>query len=371
MTEEAANEIPASATPIAPTEPPPLVVGPAYELPTARQVVGRGLQLALDATGDVRRASLFTGLLLLAVAAPFLLLVVANLQQLGDALTIATTPGARQADLEPYLGLLVEAYAAGLLAAIGAVAVIVDGSLTVAALIGSRAVGRPLGLRESLQRARQVFWRYAAAVLIVGLINAIATAIIGRLVGADAATPSLGSSLLGSLVGALVAAPFGYIITGTVLGDVGAMTAVRRSVTLARARPALALVIAAFAFVAQAIQLFAISAAAEVVDDLVGAVHPSLDPASASGALAVLVIVALGIVAYGSLVVTVSAISVAPQVTAFLGLTHFSGGLERARVPIADPAGGSRTRWVTWPMLILIAVASLVVAAGIVGGPGG
>jgi hypothetical protein len=318
-------------------------------------------------------------------------LVIANLQRLGDAVGILTSPDATQADIEPYLGLLSEVYGTGVLAAIGAVSVVVDGSLTVAALMGARAVGRPLRLREALQRSRQAFWRYGGAAIIVGIVTGIAGAVVSRIVGVAGIGASLGSRLLASLIGTLVAAPFGYIVTGVVLGDVGAMTAVRRSLTLTRARPALALVIAAFAFLAQAIQLFGISAAAEVVGDLGGALHPDLDPTSGLGSVALLAIVAVGIVAYGSLVVTVGAIAVAPQVAAFLGLTHYAGGLDRARAPepLEPPQGAPttaglepplgtpaivassrpiRTRWVTRPMLLLIGLSLLVMVAGILDG---
>jgi hypothetical protein len=68
----------AATTPTAelPPGPPP---GRAFELPGARQVVGRGLQLAYDSTADLRRASLYIGLLMAAVAGPFALLLLLDI----------------------------------------------------------------------------------------------------------------------------------------------------------------------------------------------------------------------------------------------------------------------------------------------------
>jgi len=65
---------------------------------------------------------------------------------------------------------------------------------------------------------------------------------------------------------------------------------------------------------------------------------------------------------------TVEAIVAAPQVTAFVGLTHYGAGLDAVRYERAgDRAPGFR--WVTRPMAVLIAVevlCAILVLAGAV-----
>ena len=315
----------------------PEASGPTFELPTARQVVGRGLQLAFDASRDIRRVSIYVGLLLLALVGPFVILVVADASRIGDlAASFDLQTGTFDEQTAEALGLVIlQLYVAGALASIGALAIVIDGSLMAVAVLGGRIVDRPLQVLEALQRSRQVFWRYAGAATLVGILSAIVTLVVGLIDGSDGPSASLGSSLLASLAGTALTAPFGYILTATVIGDVSAMTAVRRSLTLARARPALAVVVAAFAFFAQAIQLFGVSAALDVAGSFVEVVHPNLE-AGAETAIVALVLAAIAVVAYGSLTVTVGAISAAPQVAAFIGLTHFAAGLDRARLPSPD-----------------------------------
>ena len=66
-------------------------------------------------------------------------------------------------------------------------------------------------------------------------------------------------------VGALMTAPFAYIVTGIVLGDVGAREAVRRSTILARARWRLAIVVSAVGAAIGYIELFATGAGVDIL----------------------------------------------------------------------------------------------------------
>jgi hypothetical protein len=79
-----------------------------------------------------------------------------------------------------------------------------------------------------------------------------------------------------------------------------------------------------------------------------------------------LVLIGLGLAlsaAFGSLLLTVTAIVVAPQVIAFLGLTHYSGGIDRARdESVLRPP----VRYLTVPMAIGIVVVVLTSIAAIV-----
>jgi hypothetical protein len=213
---------------------------------------------------------------------------------------------------------------------------------------------------------------------------------------------SSGADLLSVFVSTLVTAPFGYVAAGIILGDADAGTALRRSTTLARARPRLAVVVATFAFLAGVLELFGIGAAADAVGRIIAFEHLSFDP-TGGDVLVALPVIAAALIALGSLGLTVAAIVAAPQVIAFLGLTHYSAGLDRVISPARDPAmyggeppgGGHATllgseaavdpaaapesawvrgaephpekfRWVTIPMLVLIVFAAFIAIAGLI-----
>jgi hypothetical protein len=331
----------------------------AFELPTARQVVGRGLQLAYDSSGDLRRASLYIGLLLAAAAGPFAVLLLVDLPRL-STISFDGSDEAIQAQVPGLVSLIGPLYGAGALALLGLISASVDGLLVALSLLGGRAVGQPMPLRSCVARARQVFWRYLAAAFVVGTISTIVSLVV--LIATGSFSPgggSLGASLLGSFLATVVVAPFGYIASAIVLGDVSAGAALRRSITLARARPRLAITVAAFAFAAGALQTFGISVAGDLIQAIDEVVHPELDLTSPLLILALPLVLA-ALVALGSLSVTVAAVAAAPQVMAFLGLTHYSGGLDRARPAV-------RVRWVTLPMVVLIVLEALVALSGIAG----
>jgi hypothetical protein len=384
-----------------PSEPPgPEPLPPGFELPTAREVVGRGLQLAYDSTRDLRRASVYVGLLVAAVGTPFAALLLVDLPHFADL--NLEDPTQLQAEGGLLLRLFVPLYIVGSLAVLGWVAATIDGLLMAVALLAGRAIGQPLRLREALTRARQVFWRYGAAAFVIGILSAIVSSAILLATGGFTRGGSLGSSLLASFISTLVAAPFGYVATGIVIGDVGAGEALGRSVTLVRARKRLAVVVAAFAFAAGALQTFGLGVAADLVGNVASVLHPDVGLEGA-GVIVVFVLVVVGLVALGSLSLTVNAVTTSPQVAAFLGLTHFTAGLDRARlpadVPSASPAPASpalpaleasepdvpasptapvlgwsprvqrvrRARWVTIPMALMIVLEVVIAGAGVAG----
>ena len=142
--------------------------------------------------------------------------------------------------------------------------------------------------------------------------------------------PVVGSSLL---VGVILA-PFVYVAVGIVLGDVGSIEAIRRSIRLARARFRLALVLSLFSVVANYLLLFAAGAgldlAARVLEPFT-AEFGSLDPSSLTGFVVAAGLILLALFAGWTLVFSVGALTSASQVVAFLGLTGYSGGLDQAR----------------------------------------
>ncbi len=330
-----------------------------YELPGPRRVVTYGLQLASGVSGELRWASLYIGLLSLGLLGPTLLYGIAVVVHF-SVTNVDSFQGllfANRSALAAFIGL--EALAGG--AIFGWLAVTIDGRLIAISLLAARAGGRAFTLRDATIRARQVFWRMVGAAFLVGIVALVAQLIVLAALG-DLNGSSQGASLIATLVATLVTAPFGYVATGIVLGDVGASESIWRSVRLARARPTIAIVVALFTFAASAIQTFALSAGLGIIVRVGQFLHLGVDAGWFSLVLVVIGILAF-VVALGSLAFTVSAIVVAPQVAAFLGLTFYAGGLDRARRPEADVR--PKFRWITRPMVALMGLLALGALSGI------
>ncbi|HEX3266271.1 MAG TPA: hypothetical protein VHR16_11440 [Candidatus Limnocylindrales bacterium] len=366
--ETAASSAPASPDPA----PEPAPVGApdpsaeaqrVYALPTARKVVSSGLQLALASSSDLRRASIYIGLLALGAFGPTvvgLLLILGRLgDQAGDVLGRLFLGSGAGPPLPPALeaALLIVALES-LVGLVLFLAISVDAQVMGISILGSRAAERPLRMWEAILRARQTFWRVVAAGAVVGVTSTVVQLLIGSALGGLSQSAEA-ASVVSAIIATVVVAPLAYVSTSIVLGDVGAMEALSRSWRLFRVRQRLAIVVVLFTLVTSAIQLFALSAGVDLVTRAAEVLHVSLT----EGALAfvtALVLVLAAVVAYGSLTFTISAVVSAPQVAGFLGLTYFAGGLDRARVEAARPPRGFR--YVTRPMLIAI-----ILLAGVVG----
>ena len=333
-----------------------------YALPTARRVVSSGLQLALASTGDLRRASIYIGLLVLGAFGPPILALLLIIGRLGDragdafgAVFFGQYYGARpQPALEAaLLVVVIEALVGTLLF----FAISIDAQVMAISILGGRADGRPLRLWESIVRARQTFWRMAAAATLVGLISLVIQGLLLSALGGLSRSAEA-ADVAAAIIATVVVAPLAYVSTSIVLGDVGAMEALSRSWRLFKARRLLALVVVLFTLVTAAIQLFALSAGLDLVVRAAELLHLSLTEGALAFATAVVLILA-AVVAYGSLTFTIGAVVSAPQVTGFLGLTFFSGGLDRARGSAAKPPRGFR--YVSRPMAIAMAALTGVV----------
>ena len=139
-------------------------------------------------------------------------------------------------------------------------------------------------------------------------------------------------------------------MTGIVLGDVGASEAVRRSTRLARVRWRLAIAVSAVGAVVGFLELFATGAGIDILARLGGALHLGFD--TATGTVALGIVVMAGVLAVGSLTFTLAALRDAPQVVAFLGMTGYGAGLDRSREPWVGPR--RLERWISIPMEIAI-----------------
>ena len=224
---------------------------------------------------------------------------------------------------------------AAFLALAGYVVAGVESRTLATAVIGGRAEGRPLRLRESIAVARRRFWAVFGANVVVGTHRGARRRPWSRCRSAWRwATSRRSTTGCRSSIGTLVGAPFAYVAAGIVLGEVGVFESIPRSFRLARARKRLALVVALFSILSQFIVLFGISIGGDVVLRVldgtgIGEAFPA--------ALAIPVAAALTF-AFGTLLFLVEAITAAPAVYAFAALTHYTHGLQAGR----DGAGRRR-----------------------------
>jgi hypothetical protein len=232
-------------------------------------------------------------------------------------------------------------------------------------VIGGRAEGRPLRLRESIAIARRRFWPVFWGQVVAGFVGlvggAVATAIADAIVG-PVADIDLGVQLVAGLV---VGAPFVYVTAGLVLGEVSLFESIRRSILLFAARKRLALAVSVFGALSEFIVLFGLGLGLDSTARL-GGVAGMLDAIPAP--VAVLVVAAL-VFAFGTLTFVVAEIAAAPAVFAFAALTHYTHGLEVGRL---EPARVRRPwdPWLTRGMALgaIVALGSLVL--GVLGLPG-
>jgi len=373
--------------PAPPTREPPTIT---FALPSARSLVASGFELLRTSQPELRRASLYIGLLTLLVIGPAAVFVVYLLTQDPEVFGIFfgfQDPGA--------VGSLPSGAAVFAALAIivvpGILAVSIEAQNLGLALLAARYVNRPMTVHEALRRSRQAFWRVLAATMLISVVAVVlslaSAPLIVRFLGEGPDASALASAVFGIAFGM----PFAYMTTGIIVGNVGAVETLKRSLRLARARPRLALVIALFATAVSVIQTFALGAGGDALLRVSEFLHLGFESGPILTLLSVVLILA-GVVAIGSLTFTISAIAVAPQVVAFLGLTHHAAGLDLARRPVAPvsvvapvvppvapeaPVSAwntsppvAQTRLVTLPMLALAAISALVAVAGISGIPG-
>ena len=335
---------PLAPGPVAPDVPVPLT--PAVQ--STRKLLGASFDLLTQSTATMRRASFYIGAIVLGTVGPFALATL--------AFDVASPNG-----LEGYDSLADTAAGVwyGLLAIVaftGLIVAAVESRNMAAAILGGRYAGRPISVAGALARSRMAFWRAIGATIIVGIpvsiVSNIADGVVSTLLNGSTAA----SLVVAFVVGVLVGAPLAYVLTGVVLGDVGAIESVRRSFRVYQARKAAAAFVAGFDLLAVVIVLFGVSVGLELMFDVANAL--GLDTHSGPFALA---IIAGGVIAimfaFGTLIFTALAISLAPQVVMFVGLTRATMGLDHVR-PGADhdPAihrtGHRPFRWLTIPMLL-------------------
>jgi hypothetical protein len=322
-------------------EPPP-VVG-------TRQLIGAGFDLLLRSGDQMRRASFYIGLIVLGTAGPFALGLWGSLLA-ADAFA-GLAPGASDA-ATGWLALLM------LLLLAGVVVASVESTAVAIALLGGAFAGRPVTIPEAVQRSRMTFWLLVVASLVVSIPTLIVQEVIGQ-------ATEVGL-VIGLVVGTLIQAPFVYAQAGIVLGGVGPIEALKRSVRIVRARKVAAIILAILPSVYWLLILLGFGAGVDLAIRAIDALGLGADSGPAGVALVTLVIVMVAF-ALGTLLFTVTAIIYAPQAVMFVGLTRATMGLDRVR-PGGDhdvdrPAPGRpRFRWLTRPMLLGFALGGAALA---------
>lgn len=271
----------------------------------------------------MRRASFYIGAIVLGTAGGYALATWA-VEVAGVHDTVSETQAAMAGALGGWLGLL------ALIAAVGVMVATIESRAMAAAILGGRAAGRPLTVRSALARSRTIFWRVIVVSIIVAIPLGVVQSVVLVVLSAAAPTASGVSLAVTVLAAALVGAPFAYLLTGVVLGDVGPFEATRRSFRVFRVRKAAAILVALFESIAQLLILLGLAAGLDVALRILSSLGLGVDSGTAGLALTTLMIVA-GVFALGTLIFTVSVISIAPQVVMFVGLTHATMGLDHVR----------------------------------------
>jgi hypothetical protein len=358
------SDDPASAAALGPSDEPALVAGPAPSdepAPPAslgwRAVLGGGLDLNVSAARHVRAASIRIGLLVLAAAGPLvviLLAVAARLDVLGELGGVGLDQRQVLLAIDAASGPMIVAFLIGgyCLAALS-----VDSQLLAVHLIASTATGRAFEPRSALQLVRMRFWRLLRANVLIAVILFLPRLLLE---GVIAPSGVVGESqfVALTLLGIILSVPFAYVSALIILGAVGARESVRRSWRLARARPSLALVIAIVNVSVQTLGAFALGAGADLLARLASAL--GLDQATGLGLFVPLgAILGVFIIAAGSLLFTIAALTAAPQVVAYLGLAGTDNGLDALRDPDNPFATPHREPFVTRAMKVALVVEAI------------
>jgi hypothetical protein len=346
--------------PPSPTEPSPPRI-PAVE--STRRLLGASFDLLTLASDDMRRASFYVGAITLITLGPLALASWAS-----EVASVHRTEGEMRAIL---LGGAAGWYSVlATLAGLGLIVAAVESRAMAASILGGRYAGRPVDVRATLARSRMVFWRVVAVSLIVGIPVLIVQQALGLVFEALFGPQTDLSIVASTLAAGLVGAPLAYLLTGVVLGDVPPIEATRRSFRVFRAAKAAAALVAVFETIAVLLVSLGLGVGLDVALKIFGAL--GLGPGSGPVGLAIVTVgVVAAVFALGTLIYTALAISIAPQVVMFVGLTHATFGLDHVqpggdRDPTVRRPGARRFRWLTIPMLIGLAI-GVVALAGFLG----
>jgi hypothetical protein len=337
---------------------------PAPSVESTRRLLGASFDLLTRTSDDMRRASFYIGLVVLGTVGPFAVASFAfgivSVHRTDREVTQLLRSG-----FGIWYGLL------GFLAGCGLAVAAVESRAMAAAILGGHLVRQPVTVREALARSRMVFWRVIVGSIILGVPVFIAQTALDAALASTLGAQTDVSLVSSVVVAAVVGAPLAYLLTGIVLGDVDPFEATRRSFLVFRARKLAAVLVAVFETVAVLLVVLGLGAGLDIALRVFDALGLGSDSGTA-GLILITIGVIVGVFALGTLIYTALAISVAPQVVMFVGLTRATVGLDHVRPGgDRDPAliapGRSRFRWLTIPLRIafILGLAGLLAAVAI------
>lgn len=339
---------------------PPAAPRPEIPLVPTGRLLAASFDLLSRSGADMRRASFYIGLVVLGTVGPLALaswgLLIIDMER--GFTDIDAGFGSSGDPL--FAGL-------GLLAFVGLVVGAVESRTLAMTVLGGRMVEQPVSTRRALARSRRMFWSAILASFLAGIpvffVQGTVATVVAPILGdaVDAATV-----ITSTLVTALIGGPFAYVLAGVVLGDVDPFEALRRSFRVFRARKLAAAIVVVFETITALLVLFGIEAGLDVAFRLFEALGlgPEAGPVGLASTTVGVVAVTF---AFGTLLYTVMAITVAPQVVMFLSLTHATIGLDRVRPggpddPDIRRPGRPRFRWLTHSMLLGFALGGIGLA---------
>jgi hypothetical protein len=326
------------------------------EMPGTLAVVSRGLDLNVAASAEIRRASVYVGLLTLLSVAPIAATLWAFSARQGGLDWLQQLARGLRPHFEPIGPGFGELFTVIVILGFGCMlAIAVDAQLLATILIGAKATDRRFGLEAALALARLRFWRFVRASAMIGLILLIPRFVINQVVMNGRPVGTELQALIVTAIDILVSTPFAYVAAGIVLGSVGARESIRRSWRLAMARWRLALLIGIVNTAVTYIAGFALGAGGDILVRLGTAfgLGTTMGPMQIA-VLAVIVVVA--ILSIGSLIMTIGALTAGPQVVAFLGLTDYSNGLDATQVPDSLVAARRVAPLISWQMQLALVI---------------
>jgi hypothetical protein len=345
-----------------PDVPPP---SPYAGLPTsAGSVLRQTFDLLTRAGPELRRGSFYIGLIVVGLVAPVALLAWGF-----EVALPADTPYSDIISTQDTVNRAAEwTVVASWLALAGFVIAFVESRALAMAILGARLGGRRLETRDAVQRSRRVFWRVAGALLLINVPLGVFQYFVGNWFVDVFHGASEITALTPSIVAAVIATPFAYVLAGVVLGDVGVIESARRSLRLFAVRRRAALVVSLFALAAQLLTIVGLSAGLDILVRIFEAVGIGPTASDVTVAITTALIIA-GVFAAGTLLFTIAALSVAPQVVMFLALTHTTLGLDHIEDPPPtsewDQPRRRKFRWLTRPMLVAMVLGALSTVAGL------
>ena len=314
----------------------------------------------------MRRASFYIGLIVLGTVGPLALASWGMLVVEMDSGIAAVDAGFGGVGNPVIIGL-------GILAFLGLVVASVESRTLAMTVLGGRMIDRPVSTRRALARSRRMFWSAIAASFIAGIPVFVVQLIVSALITPTSpeAIESMeameaSSVITSTVITALIGGPFAYVLAGVVLGDVDPLEALRRSFRVFRARKLAAAIVVVFETITALLVLLGVGTGLDLVLRLFDALGlgPQAGPLGLAATTTGVVAVTF---AFGTLLFTVLAITVAPQVVMFVGLTHATHGLDRVRPggpddPDIGRVGRPRFRWLTRSMLVGFALGAVGLA---------